>query len=1002
MHGLGANPATTWFKNEVCWLSDPKMLPAVVPNARIWTFNFESMWWGRRSTQNLESLGNQLRRFIRLTLPEVEGQTRPIVFVAHSFGGLVVARALTLPSSDDSRDPLLEMVSGIVFLGTPFRGSHGIAQARQIALAARAIGKDSSDALLDAVVPGSEELLDLTDSFSRMASDLKVNITCFYEEHRTNILKGSKAMRRLGVRKSVHLVPREMGRLEAHKSYGLNASHTEMNEYDNPKDGNYILVSTEIREMVVAPPRKTRQPKPLFLVPYRQNSEFVGREDVLNKVQRRLGFKPNYQARVAIWGLGGIGKTQIATRYAYSIKDAYAKNGTSIFFIRAATRERFSESYMYLARKAGIDTSGEPGEDNLRAVADWLEDEENGRWLMILDNADDVDLFEEDSGLIDYIPQCDHGSILITSRDRRVCDVFADSESSIFIDKLSQEECRNLFKKHLPRQPVTNAVEQIIAKLECHPLALTRAVRSMRNNWTGPMRYLQLHDDSESSRMKLLSEDYPQGANSSQHSIAATLVVSFNQIREQNPYAADLLAFMSYLDRQDIPRDLLPQGEHSPHEFDAALGILQSYAMITESSNGAGFDMHGLIQLMMRNWLRDTKEDNYWLGTVLKVLSDKFPTRAMTNLKRYWPLCRRYLPHALSPLEYILEGTDDVVLVSNWEWLRLVYQNQHTEMLDEEQKKTKLLAVVLLVQVSAWYEVQGDDRFQETQLQAAWLAEGAFGIPGSNGNSIPGVYLAASEHRAAGKWEAIEYLRTNVVVPYKSMLGCQGPGHIALVENMAFMLSNHGWKDEAIGLRRELVDLNKKAFGPESIESLTAMLDCAAELVHTEEGLSSLEEVVRGFEKVAGENEFATVTARYFLTAGYVSNGRMTEAREMCLRVFEGHKNILGPNHRKTLGAGYRVALLYHAMGQLDEARKMNLEVFKKQKSALGAYHEETRASQELFEELNPGSMWRHQVILQHGLDLDEQSERLIAGLEEYSGWKGGQSQRVTERVWYI
>ncbi|KAH0563085.1 hypothetical protein GP486_002353, partial [Trichoglossum hirsutum] len=56
VHGLGADPETTWVETDakdielfdadaaggIAWLSHPKMLPAVVPGARIWTFNYDS------------------------------------------------------------------------------------------------------------------------------------------------------------------------------------------------------------------------------------------------------------------------------------------------------------------------------------------------------------------------------------------------------------------------------------------------------------------------------------------------------------------------------------------------------------------------------------------------------------------------------------------------------------------------------------------------------------------------------------------------------------------------------------------------------------------------------------------------------------------------------------------------------------------------------------------------------------------------------------------------
>lgn len=51
IHGIGAHPDDTWTwkkpgEEEVCWLTDPEMLPRAIPNARIMCFGYESTWYG--------------------------------------------------------------------------------------------------------------------------------------------------------------------------------------------------------------------------------------------------------------------------------------------------------------------------------------------------------------------------------------------------------------------------------------------------------------------------------------------------------------------------------------------------------------------------------------------------------------------------------------------------------------------------------------------------------------------------------------------------------------------------------------------------------------------------------------------------------------------------------------------------------------------------------------------------------------------------------------------
>jgi hypothetical protein len=164
---------------------------------------------------------------------------------------------------------------------------------------ARALGFDTSKKLLDAMIPGSKELVDLTYTFSTMASRWGLNIMCFFEGLPTKVVKGPRALKLIGKRIKRHIVPEEMGCLEIHRKFGLNASHTDMNEFDAPGNGNYILVYEELRRIVQAPQRPPQR-EGIFSVPYSWNAEFVGREDLLNEIRQRMGFKRDFHTRLGL------------------------------------------------------------------------------------------------------------------------------------------------------------------------------------------------------------------------------------------------------------------------------------------------------------------------------------------------------------------------------------------------------------------------------------------------------------------------------------------------------------------------------------------------------------------------------------------------------------------------------------------------------------------------------------------------------------------------------
>lgn len=398
VHGLGSKPDTTWVKNDVNWLNEPSMLPKKLPKSRIWTFNFSSDLKGPAPLQDLESLGYQLLQFIyqKLVVPN-----RPIVFVAHSFGGILVAQALTVRSSDQRHVQMLNSVKGALFLGTPFHGSPKAFQAKLLGL-----GSNNSKALMECIDPDSKQLKTITGAFSELAKEKPFRVVCVFEQIPTKVIKKGR-LRPLGKVLETIIVPQSHACLDGHDRVGINASHTEMNEFDNPHDGNYELVSGQVLDILRSPLKKEGERNVIFMSPYMENDYFVGRQTIIDIIFQRMEYQVNTQTRLALYGIGGIGKTSIVTYYVYSIKYGLEQDGQSLFFIHAGSRERFVESYIKLAKAANIYLPTDNEEENLRTVADWLGDPSNGYWIMILDNADDIDIFTPPSNLPSFIPRCD-------------------------------------------------------------------------------------------------------------------------------------------------------------------------------------------------------------------------------------------------------------------------------------------------------------------------------------------------------------------------------------------------------------------------------------------------------------------------------------------------------------------------------------------------------------------------------------------------------------------
>ena len=79
------------------------------------------------------------------------------------------------------------------------------------------------------------------------------------------------------------------------------------------------------------------------MVPYDENPQFVGRDDLLNHLRDKLQeCNPKwYKHRVAIYGMGGVGKTQCALEYVYANEKSYKR----VFWISAVSRDSILSGY---------------------------------------------------------------------------------------------------------------------------------------------------------------------------------------------------------------------------------------------------------------------------------------------------------------------------------------------------------------------------------------------------------------------------------------------------------------------------------------------------------------------------------------------------------------------------------------------------------------------------------------------------------------------------------
>lgn len=242
VHGLGGDSRRTWSKNHDPALFWPEVWLPFEPGvsaARILTFGYDANWRGAsRSLSNISDFAKELlfeMRFARgRSSEELNIGAKPIIFVVHSMGGLVVKKAFLLGLHDEAYSKMVSAISAIVFLSTPHRGSN-LAETLNRVLSASFQSPKSFISDLTKCSPVIEEL---NEQFRHHVS--RLSIWSFYETLVTSI--GPKKMMVLEKESSVLGYPSEVSR-------SLQADHHDVCKYSTPVDANYISVRNAISSL---------------------------------------------------------------------------------------------------------------------------------------------------------------------------------------------------------------------------------------------------------------------------------------------------------------------------------------------------------------------------------------------------------------------------------------------------------------------------------------------------------------------------------------------------------------------------------------------------------------------------------------------------------------------------------------------------------------------------------------------------------------------------------
>ena len=622
-------------------------------------------------------------------------------------------------------------------------------------------------------------------------------------------------------------------------------------------------------------------------------------------------------------------KSQLAIEYCYRYHEH--NPAANIFWVHASNLPSLDQGYKYIARKLSLPGWDELDQNTFQTVCDWLSDIEHGPWLMVLDSADDLDLFfprpakngqnTDRPQITRFIPRSSVGTVIITTRDKRVAERLTDRQKPIPVLPMNNAEAQDLLRSKLPEEigMDENEAADLVDALGNLPLAISQAAAFITENSMEVSQYLEAFRSDVSQVQDLLSEDLGDHRRyaDSESSVFSTWKLSFDQITKQQPRAADILSLMAVLDRNAIPKSLLIRNNERPMDFTMALGTLQAFSLIVVEKVVAGrdtkFALHRLVQLSTRRWLELKDALIKWEETALQVISDHFPPGEYEN----WNQCEALSPHAQVVIQYEFKSNQN--LLSRAQLLH------NLARFDLRQSRYSLAYDRFSEIISVRKDLLGPDNLDTI----------------SSTSSLGEVLFHQSKYP-----DAERTLRVSLAVREKT-LGMKHPETILNLGHLAEIIRGQGRYSEAESLYRCALagkedDLREDLIAMKNMDNLGSVLRDA-------ERLDQAEKCVRlaftAREKVTGPDSLVTLGSVSHLALILRLRGCLDDAETMNKHALAGFEKTLGREHHFTLRSLDDLAVVFRCQGKLELAEEQNRRALGGFSKVLGMTHRRTLAS---------------------------------------------------------
>lgn len=647
--------------------------------------------------------------------------------------------------------------------------------------------------------------------------------------------------------------------------------------------------------LIVVEPRgrSTPQPPGISKLPDLLHQHFTGRVDQLQQIQEMLTASGSKPKRVSIYGMPGVGKSQLALKFAQHNQHIYR----NVFHVQATDETQLIRDFNIIHGLLRLQKRL-PDEQELKNqdILQWFTcNRDDGDWLAIFDNVLDVNITKK------FLPASNTGAVLFTMRSERIAKELGSAGR---LELLSMEEAESVelilkITEHPnllgpEREEHVEIAKKIHRELGGLPLALAQGVTFSKDNYWTIDQYLgRLQGAAKIETLKketLLGNDIALYSN-----CYSTFSIAVQSI---TPTAVMLLKFISHFDHKDVPLQLFEIGRPKLSGFLDSLSFkdwpnrLKSKIRGNDEYKGSrsvvkGYDCDDTLKSIRKL---------FFTGNELE--------KALTCLQAS-ALVRR-------------KDQGNI-------WIHDLFCDLSQDLVSLSEKKLIIASTIILAK-STFLNPQIQENMSTRESIGSHLAK-SLNHTQHQKLELWVVYqtnhLLGSYYYERGQYlESMCYYQ-RALAGFENTLGKNHYDTLSTVHSMAGVFNSRGEYDKALGWCQRALAGFEKAQGKEHPDTLSAVHNMASVFSNRGEYDKALEwcqRALAGLEKALGKEHPYTLNTVHNMAMVFRERGEYDKALEWYQRALAGREKALGRGHPKTVKSALSVSELYTEKRCFEEA----------------------------------------------------------------------------------